>query len=124
MVNQQLLQPQEIEVFYILPTIRKYLSLYMKEQGLNQKSIAAVLFIRESTVSQYLNERRASQIEFNDKIKAEIKISAGRIKNRAELVRETQRLLNMVRTERVLCQIHRKISNLPMSCTLEKMGCK
>ena len=73
MVNNVFLQPQEVEVFYILPTIRKYLVVYMKEEGLSQKEIAKKLFIRESTVSQYTHGKRASVIDFNENIKKKIK---------------------------------------------------
>ena len=124
MVNQILLHPQEIEVFYILPTIRKYLSQAMKKKGLTQKRIAVLLCIRESTVSQYLNEKRATQVTFSPKIQQKVAEAAGHITNRASLVYETQRLLELVRKENVLCQLHKKLTNLPETCTLNKMGCK
>ena len=64
-MNLQILQPQEIEFHYILPSIRKSLSIHLKRQGLDQKDIAKLLHIRESTVSQYINNKRASKIDFN-----------------------------------------------------------
>jgi len=123
MVNQQLLMPQEIEVLYIIPTIRKHLSVAMKEAQIPQKDIAVRLGVRESTVSQYLNEKRATQVEFPEEILTLIRVSATKIKNTSHLVQEMQIILTEVRKTNVLCKIHREISNLPDTCALHTMGC-
>ena len=58
----KLLHPQEIEVLYILPAIRRELTIEMKKIGLEQKKIAEYLCVTEAAVSQYLNSKRASQL--------------------------------------------------------------
>mgnify|MGYP001577863493 FL=1 len=40
MSNHDLLQPQEIEVYYIIPAIRRQLAMYMKLSGMKQNKIA------------------------------------------------------------------------------------
>ena len=37
MVNKLLL-PQEIETFYVIPTLRRYLALNLLQQGMSQKT--------------------------------------------------------------------------------------
>ena len=114
----QLLQPQEIEYHYILPSIRKYISIHLKEQGLDQKKIASLLHIRESTVSQYINNKRANKIEFNPIVKSTIKESASKIKNRDDLIRETQNIIAVIRKCELICDIHQKFVKLPDDCNL------
>jgi len=63
---QKLVTPSEIESFYLIPTIRKELTKHLKEQGLDQKEIAKKLHITEPAVSQYVNSKRASQIDFDN----------------------------------------------------------
>ncbi|MBI2663044.1 helix-turn-helix domain-containing protein [Candidatus Woesearchaeota archaeon] len=114
----QLLQPQEIEFHYILPSIRKSLSVHLKEQGLDQKGIAKLLCIRESTVSQYVNNKRANKVDFNPKIDSEIKKSSLRIKTKNDLIREVQNIVLLIRKEQLICDIHRKFVKLPEKCDL------
>lgn len=121
MVN--LLQPQEIEVFYIIPTIRKYLALYMKESGKSQREIARILTVKESTISQYFSSKRANEIDFNQKIKDEIKKNSTQVKDALDVIRITQKILTLVREEKILCQVHKKMSKIPGRCNLESMGC-
>ena len=51
--------PQEIEVWYVLPAIRKELVVTLKEKNLTQKKIAEFLNITEAAVSQYIKQKRA-----------------------------------------------------------------
>ncbi len=121
---KRLLQPQEIEVYYILPTIRRYLAFFMKEKGVRQHKIAELLQLQEAAISQYLNNKRGNQIDFEEDIKDEIRKSADRIKNSTTLLGETQRLLKLVREKRVLCKVHKLITKgVPSECDPGKTGC-
>ncbi len=122
MVNR-LLHPQEIEVFYVLPALRKHIALSMKEQGMKQKDIAEVLQIEGATVSQYVSEKRANKITFNESLLEEIKQATARITDKLSMIREIQHLLRRVRETNTLCTIHHSISNLPENCTPTEMGC-
>ncbi len=97
--------------------------MFMKERGLKQKEIAKLLEIQDATVSQYVSEKRGHQIEFGGKVLEEIKSSATRITNRGMLLMEIQRLLKVIRESKVLCEIHRKFSSVPMGCDPLVMGC-
>ena len=51
----KLLLPQEIETFYVIPSLRRQLALCLKEKGMKQKDIAQLLGIDTAAVSQYLS---------------------------------------------------------------------
>lgn len=112
----QIIQPQEVEVFYILPAIRSGMAAAMKGQGMSQKDIARLLCVQESTISQYLSSKRAADVKFNDHINKEIAAAIKRIKTKGDLVRETQNILAMARREKILCKVHESVADLPEGC--------
>jgi len=116
MVNR-LLHPQEVEVFYLLPAIRRELTVFMKAQGKWQKEIARLLGVTEPAISQYVSEKRASDVSFPKTIKTEIKLAAKRIKNQETLYREVQRILLLCRKARLICKVHEKLGLSPKNCT-------
>ena len=123
MVNKALLHPQEIETYYIIPTIRKYFALYLVEQGRKQKEVAELLGIHTAAISQYRSNKRATQITFPPEIISEMKKSAFKIKDHYSYFQETQRLLVLIRKTKVLCQIHHQFSSIPQGCDPHKVGC-
>ncbi len=102
--------PQEIEVWYIIPAIKRELAKSMLvDYGLNQKQIAGMLGITESAVSQYLNSKRAMDVEFTNEFRDMIKQSAkGAIESKASMVREIQRICSEIRKSKFICEIHKK----------------
>ena len=123
MNTQQILQPQELEVFYIIPTIRKYLTIYMKEIGKPQKEIAKILGVQESTISQYVKKKRGAEINLSQEIEAKIKEAVPRINNSFDVIRETQSFLKTIRDSGEMCRIHKQLADLPESCDIKIMGC-
>jgi predicted transcriptional regulator len=122
MVNKILL-PQEVETFYIIPSLRKHFSIYMKGLGMKQKDIAELLMVNTAAISQYQSEKRGNQVTFTPEIKDEIKISAHKIKDTITYMQETQRILRLIRTSKFLCQIHKQFSAVPEACNPEIVGC-
>lgn len=100
---KKLMQPQEIEVFYVLPALRRELAVSLKSAGKPQKVIAKLLGVTEAAVSQYFSSKRASQIKFSDELKKAINESADKISDDVSLMREMQKLLQLTRNERVTC---------------------
>lgn len=96
MVNK-LITPQEIEVFYLIPAIRKEMVICFKKQGLQQKEIAKILGITEAAVSQYLHEKRAKEFKLPKKIIKEIEESCKKKKN---IIKEITRILDLLKKER------------------------
>lgn len=121
MVNKLLL-PSEVDTYYIIPSLRRHLTLYLKEQGMKQKDIAAIFGINTAAVSQY-NHKRGQKVTFEPQVTEEIQQSAQRIKNHFTYIQETQRLLRLIRSTPVYCRIHQQFSEVPLNCSLEAMGC-
>ena len=123
MVNKKLLHPQEVETFYVLPTLRRYLAKYMKEAGMKQKDVAELLMVNTATLSQYASSKRGHQINFEGNILDEIKKSASIIDSKLTYFRETQRLLKLIRSTNALCAVHRQVSFVPAGCSPTGVGC-
>jgi len=117
MVNR-VLQPQEIEVFYVLPAVRREFAMCMKAEGKSQKEIAKLLGVTGAAVSQYMSAKRASLLKFTDDMRKEIKESAARIECEMTLTREMQRIVNLVRDARIVCQVHEGLGNVPAGCNV------
>ncbi|HLD42918.1 MAG TPA: hypothetical protein VJB08_02930 [Candidatus Nanoarchaeia archaeon] len=122
-MKQRLLMPEDIEVFYIIPTLKKQLAVCWKSQGKSQAEIARLLGLKSAAVSQYINNKRGNQIVFEEGLLEEIRKSSALIKDRITLFREMQRLLNTIRTSKYLCQIHRQFSDIPEHCNPKDAGC-
>lgn len=118
MVNAKLMQPQEVEVHYILPAIRRELTLAMKAQGVDQKHIAKLLNVTEPAISQYVKRKRGADIEFPEKVMAVIRESAAHINNEQTLIMETQKLLRVINQEGITCKVHMKVAGLPKTCNV------
>lgn len=101
--------PQEIEVWYIIPAIRRELAKILKKKGLKQKETAKILGTTEAAVSQYLHKKRACGIKFPDKMKKEIEKSADKIiKDNKIIVREIMALINKIKKQGIACQACKK----------------
>lgn len=96
--------PQEIEVYYILPALRREIALALKQEGMEQKKIAKLLGVTEASVSHYIHSKRAKSVTFDEAMKKRIWGAALRITDVHKMVEETQRLLTTIKQEKVLCQ--------------------
>jgi len=101
-----------------LPTIRKELALiFVRDYNLKQKEIADLLGLRESTISQYLRNKRGKEIELDGKTKEEIKKSAKIIiKNKNKMLTEIQRTCLLIKQKGLLCKIHKRYENIKNCC--------
>ena len=115
--------PQEIEVRYILPAIRRELArIFVEEQNLRQKEASKLLGLTKAAVSQYRHSRRAKEVLFSDSIVSEIRISADRILadklNKQRLIGEIYRISNLTKVRHILCDIHRAQSSDLGNCNV------
>ena len=123
MSQHALLQPQEIEVYYVIPALRRHLAMYMKLRGLKQNKIASLLQIDKAAVSQYIKNKRGNKVEFNEDTLNEISLSSMKIKDKMSLIQETQRLLKVIRDNCDLCRIHKLLSPIPQDCNPNVVDC-
>ena len=115
--------PQEIEVRYILPAIRRELArIFIQEHKNSQKQAAKILGLTEAAISQYQHSKRAKEVVFSESVVNEIRISADRIlaaKNTKErLIAETYRISGLTKVRQILCDIHRAQSKDLENCNI------
>ena len=111
--------PQEIEVWYIIPAIRKELAKALLEEDLTQKEIAKRLCITEAAVSQYLKNKRGIDVKFSPAVLNQIKISARRIvdsKAKSASMKELQRICKYLKRRDHMCKIHRSLNQGLKGC--------
>ena len=69
--------PQEIEVWYVIPALRREIAKSMIEHyNMTQKQVSGLMNLTEAAVSQYLSSKRAKEIVFGSAVLNEIKKSA------------------------------------------------
>ncbi|MCK4714006.1 MAG: transcriptional regulator [Candidatus Aenigmarchaeota archaeon] len=112
----QLKLRQEIEVWYIIPAIRREIAKAMKKK-VKQKDIANMLGVTDAAVSQYLSSKRASEVRFSKKINNEISKSVERIADGTNAIKEIQRLCKLCHEDGVCCFIH-KHHGAPRDCKI------
>ncbi len=102
--------PQEIEVWYLIPALRRELAkIFIKYHNLSQKEAAEILGITEAAISQYLKSKRGKEIKFSKKELEQIKKSAKRIiKDNDNTMKELYDLCVLFRESKVICNLHRK----------------
>jgi len=99
--------PQEIEVWYIIPAIRKELSKdLIREHGITYEKTGKLLGLTKAAICQYLSNKRAKKIFLHPKAIVEVKRSAGNIVNRkSNSVKEIQRVLRIIRKKDLHCEV-------------------
>src|SRR3989344_5184961 len=114
-----MIYPQEIEVWYILPAIRRELAKHLINSGLKQKEVAVKLGVTEAAVSQYMKDKRANEIAFDVTIKKAIEKAAKRLIINNNVMREITRINDAMRKNKSICKIHHKYDkNLPEHCDI------
>lgn len=107
--------PQEIEVWYILPAVRKELAGELLKLGKKQKEISLLLGTTESAVSQYLSKKRGAVAQFSKHIHKKIKACARKITKsnirtaRLECLKAIQDICSLIRKEGCLCKVHKRM---------------
>ncbi len=117
--------PQEIEVWYIIPAVRRELAKVLAERhGLKQKKIAEILGTSEAAISQYLSKKRANEIKFPKTMERDFQQSAKEIiKDNKKVVKEIMALVSLTKKNGLSCKMCKKYNKgvLSMcSCMFEK----
>ncbi len=104
------LLPQEVEVWYIIPAVRKeFARLLVKEHGMTYEKAGNILGISKAAVSQYLANKRATKVKLDEKVKNKIKRATKRIiKEPREIISEFQEILKFMKKTKCSCEICKK----------------
>ncbi|MBS3175767.1 hypothetical protein J4457_00870 [Candidatus Woesearchaeota archaeon] len=105
MALHKLVFPQEVEVHYIIPGMRREFAIAMKGMNIEQKKIAKYLVVSEAAVSQYLSDKRATEVQFSDAVKALIASAAERLIKTNNFMEEGSKILNYIKQEKTTCKI-------------------
>lgn len=102
--------PQEIEVWYLIPSLRRELAkIIIDDFNLTQKQTAEILGITESAISQYIKEKRAHELKFNGKEMAEIRKTAKKIiTDKENCNKYLYKLTMQLRGTNAICALHKK----------------
>ena len=102
--------PQEIEVWYLIPAIRKELAkIFISKYEMSQKEIADILGLTESAVSQYLKDKRGNQLKFNLNERKIINKTAKKIsEDKNNSIKHLYNLCNSLKNTKTICDLHRK----------------
>jgi len=113
--------PQELEVWYLLPTLRRELvKIFVKDYSLKQKEASQLLGITEAAASQYIKSKRASQLKFTREDIKKVKQTAGKIvKDKIHVMEYIYELCHDLRGSKSICDLHKKYTkNLPKDCCI------
>jgi uncharacterized protein len=95
--------PQEIEVWYIIPAVRREMArLLTKEHGLSYDNAGKALGVSKAAISQYNKNKRASKVTLHENVMREIEKSAKRISKNGDVsVKEMLRVLRFMRDKKL-----------------------
>jgi uncharacterized protein len=99
--------PQEIEVWYIIPKIRKELAKELiKKYNLGYEETGKILGISKAAVALYISGKRANKITLSKEIEKEIKESAKKIYNKeSNGLKEIQDILKKMKEKKCSCDV-------------------
>ena len=99
--------PQEVEVWYIIPALRRDISKRLSsEYGVSYEKIGKLLGVTKAAVSQYINNKRADKIKLHEKINLEVEKSCKRIfDSKSDALTEIQRILKLIHQKDLHCEV-------------------
>jgi len=103
--------PQELEVWYIIPAIRKSLSkCLIKDFEMSYEKVGAILGISKAAVSQYMKNKRATKIKLHDRVDKEIMSSCKNIINKkSPSTDEIQRIIRFIKDKQIPSEVCEKL---------------
>ncbi|MFH2019840.1 MAG: hypothetical protein ABIJ34_00345 [archaeon] len=98
--------PQEVEVWFVLPALRREFVISMKKMGQKQNEIASLLGITEASVSQYLKGKRGNDVAFAENLIEHIHDSCKElIHKKTNFAIELQKSLRFVKKSKFICAV-------------------
>jgi len=109
--------PQEIEVFYVIPAIRRELAKALVKQGLKQKQVAEIFGVTGACVSNYFKAKRGQEVKFDTKTKKLINECADQIKKgQSCFISAIQKICKEFKQSECLCELHKKLDDHVCGC--------
>lgn len=109
--------PQEIEVYYVIPAIRRELAKALVNKGLKQKQVAGIFGVTQACVSNYFKSKRAQEVKFTPEIKKLITECAESIsKGRSCFINAVQKICKEFKQKKHLCALHKELDDHVCGC--------
>lgn len=99
--------PQEIEVWYIIPAIRREMAVcFSHDHDLSYNDIALLMDITKAAVSMYLAGKRVKMIKMHPKAQEEVKNACQMIvTNKSTATKEIARVLEIIKKKKLHCEL-------------------
>lgn len=99
--------PQEIEVWYIIPAVRREMAVcFSHEHKISYDNIALMMGLTKAAISQYISGKRVEMIKIHPKALEEVKISCNKIvKNKSNVTKEILRVLEIIKKKKFHCEM-------------------
>lgn len=101
------MQPCEVIVLEVLPSLRGELARKLVKLGLSQQKVSKILELTPAAVSQYVSGKRGQKIEFTPKIQEKINKRAKEIKEdgKKESRNSICLICNEIKEDEIFCEI-------------------
>jgi len=99
--------PQEIEVWYIIPAIRKEMAICLsKKHKLSYDKISLIMGLTKTAISQYVSGKRVEKIRLHPEAKREV-ISSCRLiaEKKSTVIKEIRRVLSLIKKKKLHCEL-------------------
>lgn len=105
--------PQEIEVWYVIPAIRRELAkCLINSHNVTYEKTGRILGISKAAISQYVSSKRAAKIKLHEKALSEVCSSCNLIvEGKSDAVKEITKILNLIREENLSLEVCGKIKD-------------
>lgn len=103
--------PQEIEVWYIIPAIRREIAMCLvKDFKISYEKTGDILGVTKSAISQYLKGKRAAKIKLPSQIGQKILASCKLLlAEKSNSIKETTKLLQFLKEKNLPCEVCGKL---------------
>jgi len=109
--------PQEMEVFYVIPAIRRELASALVKKGLKQKEVAGLFGVTEACISNYFKSKRGNEVKFSPKLVKAINECANELRQgKSCFISVVQRVCKEFKQSEGLCKLHQKLDSHVCGC--------
>ncbi len=108
--------PQELEVYFVIPAIRRELARALHLLGVKHNKIARLFDVSEACVSNYFKLKRAAKINFRPHILKMINEGAEKLLNGECLINIVEEICRRFKEDGSLCELHKSMDPLAGKC--------
>ncbi len=111
--------PQEIATFYVIPAVRREFVKELILRGLSQRQAAQKLGLTDAAVSQYIADKRASEVKLSIQILGKIKLSVTNVlEKNSDVFAEVYKIVSECEKDLTICKIHAIYDDVPDGCNV------